>query len=314
MRLFFIEPGGCKHITEVIPGIFAVAQMEQEFAPYIKLNYLPYRDDAKGGIILQTKNETIKRDYTFHNKTDIEDLRNLIWYYLKKDYDVKDLAAPQGCLKDFREYKPVNSVVQGFNEKKKALAKDVCCKVVLDTITPAIIQHNILHEVYKLSNVDIQDRKICEQVRGGECVDNYPPNTDTYRRCMAEVQWLCQNGYPVNKTVNRMNQIVKDIRKKLYNELKNNNLKVNKKLFDQIIDAGLFQDLGNRMGNKVANDKNVRASIDQIFTEKDYYLGLIEGFDDNSSLFSFEIPHSKIGGLILLIFVLLLVYEVSKKD
>ena len=52
-------------------------------------------------------------------------------------------------------------------------------------------------------------------------------------------------------------------------------------MFDEIIDAGLFADLGNRMGNKVANYKNVRSTLDSLMDEKGYYLSLIEDFSES---------------------------------
>jgi hypothetical protein len=159
--------------------------------------------------------------------------------------------------------------------------------------------YNVLHEVYRVDTHDNQDRNICKKVRGEECGNNYPSNSDTYRRCVDEVNWLCNRGYPKpNRDVKKLEELAKKIRLKIYNYLNQNNLKVNKKKFDEIMDAGLFTDLGNRMGNKVFNDKNVRAGLNEIFTEKDYYLGLIEGFGDD--------PVKKSNGVWWLVVILLI--------
>ncbi len=93
-----------------------------------------------------------------------------------------------------------------------------------------------------------------------------------------EVNWVCDNGYP-NVKVNKMNNMIKDIKTKIYHDLAKNGLMVDKKKFDDIIDAGLFQDLGNRMGNKVANYSEIRVQLDDIFSENDYYLSLLEDFN-----------------------------------
>lgn len=321
MRLFLVDGGKCQYTKDLIPAIFAVSQMEQEFHPHLYISWLPYREDETQGIILQTKTETIRRNWTFKNKKDIDELRKLIWYHLTKEKDIKDITV-NGCLKDFKEYN-LNKVTQGWQAKKRLAAKDVCCKVVLDTITPEIVKHNILHEVFRLDSTDKLDKNTCKQVRFGECGDNYPSNTPLFNRCVKEANWVCEKGYSPNSPVDKMNEFVKNVRTKLYHELNKSNLKVNKRKFDEIIDAGLFQDLGNRMGNKVANDPNVRSSLDKIFTEKDYYLGLIEGFNDQgvnqetSSILPFNIrslklSHGKIGGLLLLLLVIFLVYEQSK--
>ncbi|QKF94244.1 hypothetical protein QKU48_gp0786 [Fadolivirus algeromassiliense] len=318
MRLFYIEDKGCKHITDIVPGVFAVNQMEQEFFPHITVEYLPFRTDEPGGIILQTKTDVVRRNWTFKNPNDIKELRKLIWHYLEKERNIKDITV-NGCLKDFKEYNQ-NHVTQGWKARKRLAAKDLCCKIVLDTITPEIVRHNILHEEYRLSTKDKLDKNTCKQVRFGECGDNYPPNTPLFERCVREVNWLCERGYGPDSPVKKMDEFVKNVRTKLYHELNKNNLKVNKRKFDEIIDAGLFQDLGNRMGNKVADDPNVRSSLDKIFTEKDYYLGLIEGFNnqdleqESSFKLPFRITHGRIGGLLLLLLIIFLVYERSKKD
>ena len=207
----------------------------------------------------------------------------MIWYYLTQDHNITDITDVNGCLKDFKKYKP-NHVVQGWQARKRLSEKDQCCKIVLDNLTDEVLRHNILHEQYRLSGEDKQTKEICLKVRGEECGNNYPPNTPTYDRCVTEVNWLCNMGYPVNKIVKRHTEIVKQIRTKLYQDLVKSNMRVNKRKFDELIDAGLFQDLGNRMGNKVANYKNVRAVLGDIFDEKNYFLDLIEGFEPNKEL------------------------------
>ena len=161
----------------------------------------------------------------------------------------------------------------------------------------------VLHEVYKLKGGDIKDKETCKKVRFSECGDNYPQSSPTFQRCVDEVEWLCDHGYPNNEKVNKMNSLVGKVRKDIYDYLDKNDMKVDKKKFDEIITAGLFADLGNRMGNKVANDPHVRESVNDIFTEKDYYLYLIEDFNTE--------PKSKYQiwfGLLILLIVIIMIY------
>lgn len=313
MRLFYITKGTCQHIMDMMPGIKAIYEMEATFAPYLSVEFLPFRTDAEEEIILLTKNGTIRKNYTLANKKDVDDLRNLIWSHLVKEEHIK----PARNENDFREAPPA-IVVQGWQARKRASEKAICCKFIVDTITSEVLKNNILHEVYRLNLYGKEDKNICKKLRFQECGDNYPPNTPTFERCVREVEWLCNHGYPINKSVNTMNQIAKNIWLKIYKYLDKHNLKVNKKKFDEIMDAGLFVDLGNRMGNKVANDKNVSATLDHIFTEKDYYLGLIEGFEDER--FNVESQNNNnnifkwVYGICLLIILLVLLYMKFKKN
>lgn len=304
LKLYHIDNPNCNYITELMPSIFAVAQMEQEFYPYLTIDYIPHVDGQPQGIILRTKSGDIRRNYTFKNKQDIKDLRNLIWYHLEKQHKFK----PAKNENDFTEA-PKNIVIQGWKAKRRMLEKEKCCKLVLDNLTSQIVNTNILHEVYRLSPIDKQDRNTCKKVRFESCVNNFPKRTAAFDRCIQETVWLCNRGYP-NNTVNKMNKYVEQVRRNLYNYLDSHDLKVNKRKFDEIIDAGLFDDLGNRMGNKVADDKNVRATLDKIFTEKDYYLGLIEGFDHTPN---FDIPSNNnkwhgISAIVLLILIISFIY------
>lgn len=277
MRLFFFDSQSCKHIMDIIPGIALTYQMESEFSPYVTAEFLP-RDPAETqeGIILLTKDGQIKRYYDFKDPKTEEDLRKLIEYHLHKDYHIVD--QPTNSENDFR-HAPLNEVIQGWQEKKRISARDVCCKKILDAVTNSIMDNLVLHEIYKLKGGDIKDKETCKKVRLCECRDNYPQDSALFERCSAEVEWLCENGYPINEKVDKMNSLVNKVRKDIYDYLVKSDMKVDKKKFDEIITAGLFADLGNRMGNKVANDPHVRASVNDIFTEKDYFLYLIEDFE-----------------------------------
>jgi hypothetical protein len=307
MRLLHIAQG-CESMIDIWPSIKAVYQMEAEFSPYLTIEFLPYREGQIPGIILQTKDGDIRKNYTFKNKTDIKELRDLIWKYIVPEKHIKDITK-NGCLTDFKEYGTSN-VIQGWKAKKRALDKEKCCQLVLDSLVKDVVGNNILHEVYRLSPIDRQDKNICKKVRFEACGNNFPKGSAVFKRCVQETEWLCNHGYP-NVTVNKMNDFVNKVRKNLWRYLRDNDLRVNKRKFDEIISAGLFDDLGNRMGNKVADDKNVRASLDQIFTEKDYYLGLIEGFDDEDNDFRGAFYEMGIT-LIVIMFLLYIAYGFIK--
>ena len=82
LRLFHIEDGSCKNIMDLMHGVKLAYEMESEFIPYLDVNFLPKRDGVPGGVILQTKKRTIRKNYDFTEKSikqDKEDLRKMIW-------------------------------------------------------------------------------------------------------------------------------------------------------------------------------------------------------------------------------------------
>ena len=310
MRLFYIGSGVCQHITEIMPGVKAVYQMEQEFAPYLFIEFLPFREKEQEGIILQTKNETIRKNYTFKDKKDIDDLRNLIWHYLRKERHIKNTENEN----DFRQLNP-NHVTQGWQAKKKLSKEDMCCKIISDALVSEKTKTNILHEVYRLNTKGREDKNLCKKLRWGDCGDNFPPNTPTFKRCIDEVNWLCNKGYGPDSPRNKMNELVKKVRTNLYKYLSENGTFVDKAKFDEIIDAGMFTDLGNRMNNDYANIPNVKVNIDKILNERGFYLHVKEGFNDNGNhtLSNFFPIWNKVTGFLLILLVLLFVYVLSKK-
>lgn len=300
MRLFHFD-NKCQSIMDIMDGIKIAYEMEAVFTPYLSIEFLPKDDeDPNSGIILLTKSGKIKKYYDFKDPKTKKDIENLIWYHLGQDYNIKEVNENQE--NDTRQYTP-NRVIQGWQEKKRISSQDVCCKKIVDAVTDSIIQNAVLHEVYRLKGGDIKDKDTCKKVRFQECADNYPPSSPTFQRCVDEVEWLCDNGYPQNEKVNKMNSLVSKVRKDIYDYLVKHDMKVDKKKFDEIITAGLFADLGNRMGNKVANDPRVRKSVNDIFTEKDYFLYLIEDFNTE--------PKSKYQiwlGLLVLFVVIVMIY------
>ena len=281
MRLFHYPSNKCQHITELMPSISTVYEFEQIFFPYLSVEFLPVNKSEKTGVILLTKDgRQIKRDYSFHDKKEKQEMLNILWDELNKERQVGDIADKKGCIKDFRKYNN-NRVIQGWQAKKRIAKSEQCCKIIISKVTDSYLNWRILHERYRLSTKDEQTKEICKKVRFEECGNNYPPNTPTFHRCVDEVDWLCENAYPINKVKSIKDKYIAKVQKDLYDDLLKNDMKVDKKKFDAIITAGLFDDVANRMGNKSSDWNDTRNIVHEIFKQKGYYRDLIENFDDS---------------------------------
>ncbi|ARF09563.1 hypothetical protein Indivirus_1_186 [Indivirus ILV1] len=278
IRLFFADSGTCKTIKDITRGVFAVAQIEQEFAPYVALNYLPFHPGAKGGIILVTDKYTIQKEYEFSEESvqsDIEDMRKIIWNILNNEVNIKNIADEHGCIINMKGYTTFK-VTDHWKEKIEQLKQNRCCKFILDNVTSSMVRHNLLHDLYRLSHKDQQTREICKKVRGQECRDNFPSGSENYAVCISEVESLCNAGYPENKVVLSQEEMIQKIRTDLMEKLKKSNYKVDKKLFDELISAGLLTNLGERLRNKTVNLDTVRGALDDMFTENRDFGKMIE--------------------------------------
>ncbi len=248
MRLLHFSGKTCKTMMDMMPGINATSQMGQEFAPYLDIDFLTNDkyDELTPGIILQTKNETIKKYYDFKDKKDIDELRDLIWYYLRKEKHIVNLPENQ-----YRN-SPLNNVTIGFNnivkEHKKHIYPDIKVNIPESNVRS-------LNQVFRLNPNDKQTEKTCKRLRYTECVDNYQQGTASFDRCIAEVNWLCKNGYPNNKVI-KHNKYAKDVLTKLSDGLNNSHGYVNKQQFDDIIDSGMFYNSGIRLDDKVNKSNN----------------------------------------------------------
>ena len=291
MYLIHIEGKGCRSMMDIIPSVQTVYEMEQEFAPNLKIKFLPPNDEVESGIILKTPNNTIRRNWTFKNKEEVDKLRKLILYYLKYDKN--------------------NSSNQIENEKKNNT--DEYYKLIIKSITDEIIQNNILDEIYKLSPEDKQTRSICKRVRSKECNNNYPTNTAIFDRCMKEVNWLCNNAYS-DEVSEKLNDISENMRLNIYNNLKQNNLIMDKSQLDNIIAKVSLNNLANKMQNIDINHKNVNETINTILNEQNYLntnLNLKEGFNQNIT--NYDLMNKIIGLVIIIMAFLLIIYLISTR-
>ncbi len=296
-----------------MPGISSVYQLEQEMHPYLSVEFLPNGGgkNEPPGVILIAGDKVIRRNYTFEDPNDIEEMRKLIWECIRKLHNPPDITDEKGCIKDFRKTE-TNRVIQGWQAKKRQLASIRCCKVIKQLVARTFAEQFIKHERYRYSTRDQQNRRICKKVRFEECGNNYAPNTELFRRCVSEVNWLCNNGYPFNKRT----EIVVDYREKLKNAilkyLKDNNMKVNKSILDTILSAGFFERVRNRMGNKYTSYGSVEHAVNEIEDDYGYFSKLIEGYDKNQknttsmSTTKTHFPFYKL--ILVLILAIILIY------
>ena len=281
IRLFFISPKECQFMKDLIPGIFSVYQLEQEFSPYLSVEFIPNTKYAAGVVII-ANDEVIRRNYTFDDPNDIIELRKLIWKYVRAIHNPPDISMtlPDGevCIKDFNKGARFN-VIQGWNNKLKSLEKDVCC-IGTDAETKYVPMDKQLinHEVYRYSNKDQIDRPICKKLRFQECADNYPPNTPTFKRCIREANWVCENGYPCNIRTESIALFRQKLKNDILKYLKRNDMRVDKRTFDLITSSGFFERPNNRAGNKSSPYNPLIHTIDNIPIDYfDYYSKMIEG-------------------------------------
>ena len=254
MRLLHFDGKTCKHMTEIMPGIKATYQMEQEFYPYLDIWFMSYdeHNETKSGIILHTKNGDIKRYYDFKNKKELDELRDLIWYYLLKEVNITDITDKDGCLKDFRTVGGMKAC-QGWKECLAEHKKHVYLGVAVkqkDDKYP-----NVLDKVYRLQPDLNMTAEKCRKLRMVECKDNFLPGTPTYNICKTEVEWLCDHGFRKDGIVAKRNKVVRDELNDIYSNLALNKGFVSKAEFDRAIEAGLFYRMGQRSGNIVADYK-----------------------------------------------------------
>lgn len=179
MRLLFIDRDDCYHITEIMNSVKAVYQMEQEFHPYLIVDFLP-KHSVKGriNIILEAGSETVKKYYNLETEDGVNKLRQLLWTYLHKYHNIRNYNSTH-------VYAPTNNVIQSWYIKKKQLAKYKCCGAD-DVYKPVNIKHSVYKNTPPLT---------CRTARLKECRDNFPISSAMYRRCENEVNTMCGKTY-----------------------------------------------------------------------------------------------------------------------
>lgn len=291
IRLFFIDSGECKTIKDITRGVFAVSEIEQFFFPYVSLNYLPFRPGVKGGIILVTNMNTISRTYDFSEESvakDIEDMKKVIWEIIEKEGKIKN--------KDITDVIPgytTFGVINSWKQKLKELEKNKCCKLITGSLNETLSNNTLENDFLRLSSKDEQTEKICKQVRGQDCLDNF--RGANLAVCLSETENLCKIGYPENKVVNKQAEFVTKVRNNLMERLKKNNYLVDKRLFDDMVRAGMLSNIGEKIRNANTNIRLVKGVSADKFR--------IENFGNNSYNVSY---------LLLMIIIIIIVYYFYK--
>jgi len=215
MRLYYIDKPGCHHITKLIPGIFAIYQMQMEFFPYLSIEFLPHRDNIPAGILLITKDEIIRRFYTFDTQKDVDDLRNLIWTYLKKDHNIEDISQI-GYVNNFYKLGD-NEVIQTWDNIMKKARDDNKYKIIMDKPSGREMAFDALHQIYKLDTTDEIDNDLCKKLRGNMCYSNFPAGSDIFKVCMDEAYKVCDIVRPGGGLdIIRLNIFADQVRNALY--------------------------------------------------------------------------------------------------
>ena len=280
MRLFLIDKPGCYHISELMPGIKAAYMLEQEFHPYLSVEFVPNQKlKRKPGVILLAEGEETFYPNTLENDKQVAKMRKIIWEKVRKIHNPPDVTDDKGCLTDFRKTQ-TNKVWQGWQSRKRALAKEECCKFLSDELASELTQTSFewRHPVYWLNTNPKQTKETCLKSRTQECTDNFPKATHDFKRCMAEVNWLCKNGYPENKRVETLNKLREKMRVRLQNHLRKTGYRVNKKVFDTLMDAGFFKEVQTRAGNKYTSYPHVQHAIKDILTNEQHMDKMLEPF------------------------------------
>jgi hypothetical protein len=168
MRLIHIDnPNKCSHISDIMPSIKAIYQLEQEFKPYLNILFVSNKNPKQNQkIILQTKNENIHREFTFKNKYEIQILRDLIWENLVKEQKIIDITEPKnfnkrGTFKVYDSYKKSKENRQNYNYTP----------IKVETYTKQT-KINPTHQIFNLRD-----------------------NTLNYNQCMKQYDQLCKNNY-----------------------------------------------------------------------------------------------------------------------
>lgn len=287
MRLFYADKPNCHHMIEITRRVKKIYQLEAELEPYLIVDFLPNKEEyTKSFVLIEAGKEIEKIEIDLDKKEEFEKLRNRLWYYLKKYHNVKDLEDTNMI------WQPTNNVIQGWQEKKRNLRNDVCCKGyfslkskpnhrnnIKKMIRDGFMEFIVQHWLYRDPNKPIKDKDTCNYARSSECNDNYPVGTTLWKRCKSEIAFVCKNTYGENSMPSKKDKVIKKTLGNIYKYLDENDLYVDKKKFDEIILSGLYNDVGNRLGNKSKNITKIDDTLNQVLYEKKIYLNMIEGFD-----------------------------------
>ena len=189
MRLIHIDKKGCNHITKLMPGISAVYQMEQEFFPYLAIEFVRNKGKQDEGVLLQTKHGEFRKSYTFNDPRDVDDLRAFIWEHLKKDYNIKDITN-NGCLTSFSRM-GTNKVFQDWYPTLRH--KYTSFFDMPSSGSEKNQLKGIKHQVYNLNPKSEINYDICMKIQNKICDQRFKGEQNN--TCRIENEYYCGNKY-----------------------------------------------------------------------------------------------------------------------
>ena len=142
---------------------------------------------------------------------------------------------------------------------------------------------------------------------------------------MDEVKWLCTNGYPRNIRTETVIKYREKLKNDILKYLKNNNMRVNKRILDIILSNGFFERVSNRMGNKYkaygmpqslrdlrpsACRGSVKHAIGDVMNKYDYYSKLIEGFGNVEGFDNVKHNKNYLLYIVIIIIIIIIIYRI----
>jgi hypothetical protein len=331
MRLFYIDKPGCYHSMDITKRVQKIYQLEVEFDPYLIVDFWGNIDEEPASISLYMGDDCVitKMAIDLDKKEEFENLRNIIWKYLEEFHNPTQVQTDKkGCLKNM-EILQKNRVIQGWKNKLRNSKNVTGCYIGKNPDAAKYNEtsdqkyNNTIQDRYKNNTMTPEDRvkfwlyrdpiifpkpdidhKRCKQLRYQDCTDNFPPGTPLHTICIDESKWLCDKWYSGKNDVVTTDKLLNITENKLNKYLADNDTKVDKHMFDAVIDAGMFGDLGNRAGNKKFHQNFPNTGLDYGSGRR------LEGFYNNNNN-SNKCTYYYIFIVILLIIIIVFSYKIT---
>lgn len=257
MYIYHISGNGCQHMKSLIPSIRAVYRLKEEFHPYVQVRFLPHRENQKSGIVLKSGDFFVRKDYTFHDPKQYNEVRNIVWDQLKLEGKIVNndkLAQSQNN----------NKVIQGWGNAVKNYIDNIPDNIILPTVSDEIMKSNILHEVYKLNQVDYITLYDCTKIVKSECYDHFPVGTYIYNKCLEKGHERCSCIFKFTNILELLQKIKKDICKRL----KSQNIPCHEKKLDIILNINLLRKLSKEIDKDQYNYDKILKYLENIVYNK----------------------------------------------
>jgi hypothetical protein len=213
MKLLHIDDSDYNHISERMDAIKTIYQMEQEFYPYLQIEFCKNPQKCGGvGIILQTKNGNIKKDFAFTDGSDIIELRKLIWSKLIKEENIVNRSDTDV---EWHESSTKMRLINPMDKLIESSSISSCPNIPNDDIDMDT-RNKLMHSSYKMQKYkpSVQTNKnTCILNRIRECDQKSPVGSEANSMCKLEGKILCNNSSsPVTKCNNTVSNFHKNRR------------------------------------------------------------------------------------------------------